>query len=81
MRLDGTLLLAFLLAGVISTPVYTQEKSFEDWIEELRIEASSLGISESTLVALDDLEAPLERVLELDNSQPEFVQTFTRYLS
>ena len=81
MRLDGTLLLAFLLAGVISTPVYTQEKSFENWIEELRIEASSLGISESTLVALDDLEAPLERVLELDNSQPEFVQTFTRYLS
>jgi membrane-bound lytic murein transglycosylase B len=27
------------------------------------------------------LEEPLERVLELDNSQPEFVQTFTRYLS
>ena len=43
--------------------------------------AQSIGISERALAALDGLEEPLERVLELDNSQPEFVQTFTRYLS
>lgn len=55
-------------------------QSFDQWVEELRAEAASLGISQQTLRALDDLEAPLERVLELDNSQPEFVQTFTRYL-
>jgi membrane-bound lytic murein transglycosylase B len=52
---------------------------FPEWLAELRAEAASRGISEDTLTALDDLE-PLERVLELDNSQPEFVQTFTRYI-
>jgi membrane-bound lytic murein transglycosylase B len=74
------LLFSFLL-GILTTTVHSQELSFDEWVEELRSEASSLGISDSTLAALNDLEAPLERVLELDNSQPEFVQTFTRYLS
>ena len=52
---------------------------FALWLEGLRVEARDLGISETTLLALDAIK-PLERVLELDNSQPEFVQTFTRYL-
>lgn len=57
-----------------------REQSFEQWVEELREEALSLGIREETLAALDALEAPLEQVLKYDNSQPEFVQTFTRYV-
>ncbi len=56
------------------------QQSFAEWLAELRAEASGMGISEQTLAALDEVE-PLERVIELDNSQPEFVQTFTRYLS
>ena len=59
----------------------SQNQSFESWVEELRQEALQVGISEQTLLVLNDLEGPLERVLELDNSQPEFVQTFSRYLS
>ncbi len=55
------------------------EQNFADWLAELRAEARELGISEATLRELDNLQ-PLERVMELDNSQPEFVQTFTRYL-
>ena len=55
------------------------EQSFADWLAELRAEARELGISETTLRELDNLQ-PLERVMELDSSQPEFVQTFTRYL-
>ena len=55
------------------------EQSFADWLAELRAEARGLGISEATLRELDNLQ-PLERVMELDSSQPEFVQTFTRYL-
>lgn len=55
------------------------EQSFADWLAELRAEARELGISEATLRELDNLQ-PLERVMELDSSQPEFVQTFTRYL-
>ena len=56
-----------------------QQQSFAEWLEELRREAAELGISAQTLAALDTIE-PLERVIELDNSQPEFVQTFTRYI-
>ena len=72
----------FLAFGAIPSIVAQDAQlSFDDWVAELRAEAAALGISEQTLLALDDLEAPLERVLELDNSQPEFVQTFTRYLN
>ncbi len=77
----SAVLVSFCLSLTLSLPVNAQDQSFDDWLEELRTEALALGISESTLIALDSLEAPLERVLELDNSQPEFVQTFTRYLS
>jgi len=72
---------AFLLLALFSFHVSAQQQSFDDWLAELRAEAAGLGISEATLAALDDLEEPLPRVLELDGSQPEFVQTFTRYLS
>ena len=58
-----------------------QSLSFDEWVEGLRVEALGLGIRAETLEALDTLEAPLAKVLEYDNSQPEFVQTFTRYLN
>ncbi len=75
-RIVFALLLFFFLP-----PLVAQEQTFAEWREQLRAEAFSLGISEKTLLAIDGLEAPLERVLELDNAQPEFIQTFTRYLS
>ena len=71
----------FVLLCVFTQIVFSQNQSFESWVEELRQEAVLLGLSEQTLRVLDELEAPLERVLELDDSQPEFVQTFSRYLS
>ncbi len=70
----------FLLLLLLSVSTLAQEQSFDKWLEDLRAEASSLGISESTLAALDDLEEPSQRVLELDGNQSEFVQTFTRYM-
>ena len=70
---------ALLIFFMPSLLAQEPEQSFADWLSELRAEARELGISEATLSELDDLQ-PLERVLELDNSQPEFVQTFTRYL-
>lgn len=73
------LCLSTLLISAVQAQQQTPEQSFEEWIAALRVEAISLGISELTLRALDQLE-PVERVLELDNSQPEFVQTFSRYL-
>lgn len=66
---------------VLSLPLAgrAQERTFAEWLGELRAEALSLGVSAETLTALDGI-APLARVLELDGSQPEFAQTFTRYI-
>ena len=69
-----------VLANCAQAQLAGPDLSFDEWIAELRAEALQQGIREETLVALDDLEAPLEKVLEYDNSQPEFVQTFTRYI-
>jgi len=74
-------IIAVSLIAFCSLSLQAQDQSFEDWVAELRTEALSLGISESTLAALDELEAPLQQVLQYDSSQPEFVQTFSRYLS
>ena len=79
MKLLNCALLIILI--LIPSLAVSQQPSFEEWLAELRLEARSQGISEQTLtITLDQLE-PIERVLELDRSQPEFVQTFTRYTS
>jgi len=55
-------------------------EDFSNWLNELRQEALTKGISEATLhEALDNLE-PIPRIIELDRKQPEFTQTFWRYL-
>ena len=55
-------------------------EDFTSWLAELRHEAQTKGISEATIhEALDNLE-PIPRVIELDRKQPEFTQTFWRYL-
>ena len=67
-------ILAVLTSLVCIPYAGAQEQSFQDWLQELRNEALSLGISDTTLrEALDNLE-PVERVVELDRSQPEFVR-------
>lgn len=54
---------------------------FEAWLSDLTDEAKTRGISEDTLnAALTGLE-PVTRVIELDRQQPEFTQTFWRYLN
>ncbi len=53
---------------------------FSAWIAGVKLEASERGISTGTLdQAFTDLE-PIPRVIELDRQQPEFTQTFSRYL-
>jgi len=73
------LVILLLFPLFCSSPAIAQELDFASWLDGLRDEARSLGYKESTLAALDTIQ-PVERVLELDKSQPEFVQTFTRYL-
>ncbi len=80
MRNRLPLVVFFLSSLLLSSPIsLAQEQSFAEWLQALREEARGMGISEAALASLDEIQ-PVERVLELDNSQPEFVQTFTRYL-
>jgi membrane-bound lytic murein transglycosylase B len=55
-------------------------EEFSRWLEDLRQEARTKGISEATLHATLDNLQPIPRIIELDRRQPEFTQTFWGYL-
>lgn len=57
------------------------EESFEEWLSGFRLEALRQGISPETLqLAFSELR-PIQRVIELDRSQPEFTLGFNQYLA
>jgi membrane-bound lytic murein transglycosylase B len=59
----------------------TVNADFNAWLAALKAEARSRGISDSTIEqAFAEVVAPVDRVLELDRSQPEFTQTFSGYM-
>ena len=69
--------LLFLIPSISSA----EDDAFASWLADLRIEAIEKGISEATLdSALSGL-SPVPRVIELDNSQPEFKLDFWTYQS
>ncbi|MHB1206647.1 MAG: lytic murein transglycosylase [Rhodospirillaceae bacterium] len=55
--------------------------SFAAWLEDARREALTRGIRPATVTAAMTGLEPIPRVIELDGRQPEFTQTFTRYLA
>ena len=78
----------FLLLGclfLLFTPIALAQEVTQDfsaWLELLREDARSAGISEKTVdLALADLEAPEPRVIELDQKQPEKTQSLEDYVS
>lgn len=75
--LAGTLLLTAALGARAETPL---EPGFVAWLEGVRDEAHRRGISEQTWQAALPTLRPIERVLEFDQKQPEFVETFWNYL-
>ncbi len=82
----------FWLAGIVVAAVFwldggrgaeaqTAPPPFGPWLQDLKAEAMSRGIRETTLeTALAGVQ-PIPRVLELDRRQPEFTLTLWRYLS
>lgn len=56
------------------------DPQFQQWLEGVRQEAMSRGISQATLAQAFRGVAPIDRVLELDRRQPEFTQSFWSYL-
>ena len=66
---------------VTAPTVARSGETFEAWLEGVRAEAAKRGIGQATVQrALAGLE-PNPRVVELDRRQPEFSQTFSRYLN
>ncbi len=79
--LRSAFMTACLVFSLLAVPALAQEQSFEEWLLDLRAEAMSRGITRETLdTSFASVEALIPRVLELDRSQPEFVQTFSGYM-
>ena len=79
--------MAYIIAFILFANLcfcFTAEATNKDlaqWLEKLRREARSQGVSAATLdLALKDF-SPSKRVLQLDRRQPEKTQTFNHYLT
>lgn len=59
----------------------TLVQPFEQWLEEMKAEALSRGISRTTVDEALGMIEPIPRVIELDRSQPEFTLTFREYIA
>ena len=75
--------LALLATALTTAPGQAQQSTqpFAAWLEGVRSEAASLGISQRTIKSALTMREPLQRVIELDRKQPEFSQTFWGYFS
>lgn len=72
-----------LLCAALAWPAHADDvapPAFDDWLATFRVEAAAEGISAATLDAAFVGAQPMQRVIELDRGQPEFLQTFTGYL-
>ncbi len=68
------------LALFCASPGLAATLSFPAWLDAFRRDAAQQGISEATLRrSLDGLQ-PVQDVIDLDRRQPEFVQSFWRYM-
>jgi membrane-bound lytic murein transglycosylase B len=63
-----------------TAPLAQADVAFPVWLEAARQEALHRGISPATLAQAFDGLSPNPKVIELDGRQPEFSQTFWRYL-
>jgi membrane-bound lytic murein transglycosylase B len=67
-----------LLAGGSS---FAASQDFKSWLKELRADAETQGISKPIINrALPETMMPIQRILELDQQQPEGSPDFERYL-
>jgi len=72
----------FITVFLLFTPFlsFSSDNGFSYWLAELRAEAKLKGISDKTLdSALAGLK-PIQKVIRLDRSQPEFTLDFQSYL-
>ena len=83
-NLSRLLILVVCICVLTVASVQAQDVSqkFASWLEQLRVDARSAGISQKTLdAALAGIEAPQPRVIELDRKQPEKTQSLEDYVA
>lgn len=74
-------MLRFLSCALFSLSVYANSDNFGDFLQNIRLQAIEIGVSEKTLnVALNNL-TPNPQIIKYDRSQAEFSQNFWRYIS
>ena len=85
MKWFGFLLLPLTVLLCLLLPAARAEQPRQDfaaWLDDLRAEARAAGISQKTLdAALQDVAAPLPRVIESDRNQPEKTETLADYVA
>lgn len=74
--------LLFLAALSVTTSqaTFAQETDFQTCVAAIADRAVEQGIDKAVVDSIVTNLAPIERVIELDQSQPEFSQTFAKYL-
>lgn len=72
------ILILSLFCGLFTNTVLAQEV-FGVWLNELKQEAISAGISEKTAIATINHIELLPNVIQLDRAQPEFISPFQEY--
>jgi membrane-bound lytic murein transglycosylase B len=76
-----TVLLMLLCSPALTLLSAATSPDFSAWMQELRKEAMSKGISEETLDRTLAGVEPDSKIIKLDRNQPEFKQTFEQYLN
>jgi lytic murein transglycosylase len=71
--------LALLLTGEARADLSCRSESFDAWLDGVRTEAASTGISAKTLAALDGTRLD-RRVLDRDRGQPSLSQSFLEFV-
>lgn len=82
----STMILVVLVAALLpSRPIAAQsaisQEAFSSWLKGVYEEGLRRGISKKTLDSTLTGMTPIERVIKLDRSQPEFIQTFRQYVA
>lgn len=71
---------AALALVIVTTTADAETAPFDQWLDDLRKEAVGRNISAPVVDRALGGVQPIKRIIELDRRQPEFTQTFWRYL-
>ena len=74
--------LRFFCLVFLTTSVFANSQSFEDFLDQVRKSATEQGVSKATLdKAFLGLVEPKPEIIDSDKSQAEFTQNFWRYVN